>query len=128
MSKKLGILATVCFALALCFALVGCGSNVDKSLYTGDWTLESGSGENLDEASIELMKSLGLDVTLTLKEDGTGTIDLFGQSQEVKWEASSNSEGKLKLVEQNSETTIKLNDGKLTLADSDDSYMTFKKK
>ena len=128
MNRKLGVLATVCFALALCLALVGCGANVDKSLYTGDWTLESGSGENLDEASIELMKSLGLDVTLTLKEDGTGTLDLFGQSQEVKWSATSNTEGTLKLAEQNAETKIKLDDGKLTLADSDDSYMTFKRK
>lgn len=128
MSKKIGIIAAVCFALALCLGIAGCGASVDKSLYTGDWKLESSTDENLDAASLELMESLGLQVMLTLSEDGTGKLDLFGESQDVKWEASSNTEGKLTLVSQNAETTLSLADGKLTLKDTGGTSMVFAKK
>ena len=124
MSKKIGIIAAACFALALCFALVGCGG-VDKSAYVGSWELESGSDESLDAESIELMKSLGLEVTLTLSEDGTGSLDLFGETTDLTWEAKSNSEGTITLND--STAALKLVDGKLTLEDATGSSMTFAK-
>ena len=124
MSKKIGIIATVCFALALCFALVGCGG-VDKSNYTGDWKLAYGSDENLDADSIQLMDSLGLSVTLTLKDDGSGSMNLFGENKDVKWEASSNTEGKITL--DGSEAKMQLANNELSIVDSTNASMTFKR-
>jgi len=124
MSKKLGIIAALCCVFVLCFALVGCGG-VDKSKYTGDWKLAYGSDENLDADSIKLMESLGLSVTLTLNEDGSGSLDLFGEKQDAKWEASSNTEGKITL--NGSEAKIKLTDSDLTIEDSTGASMTFKR-
>ena len=98
---------------------------VDKSKYTGDWKLAYGSDENLDADSIKLMESLGLSVTLTLNEDGSGSLDLFGEKQDAKWEASSNTEGKITL--NGSEAKIKLTDSDLTIEDSTGASMTFKR-
>ena len=124
MSRKIGIIAALCCAFVLCFAIVGC-SGVDKGNYTGDWKLAYGSDENLDADSIELMESLGLAVTLTLNDDGTGSLSLFGEKTEAKWEASSNTEGKITL--DGSEAAMKLANGELTIVDSTNASMTFKR-
>ncbi len=125
MGKRIGIIAALCLALALSFALVGCGGGVDKSNYTGDWKLAYGSDENLDADSIALMESLGLSVKMTLNEDGTGTLELFGDKTDAKWEASSNTEGKITL--DGSEAKMKLENGELTIVDSTNATMTFKR-
>ena len=124
MSRKIGIIAALCCVFVLCFALVGCGG-VDKSKYAGDWKLAYGSDENLDADSIQLMESLGLSVTLTLNEDGTGSLDLFGEKQDAKWEASSNTEGKITLKD--GEAKLKLENDELTIVDSSNASMTFKR-
>ena len=126
MNKKIGIIAALACALVLCFALVGCGGgSVDKSKFVGSWGLESGSDENLDADSIELMKSLGLEVTLTLKDDDTGTLNLFGEEMNITWSASSATEGKIEMEEAGS-ANMKIEDEKLVLSD-DSSSMTFSK-
>ena len=126
MNKRIGILAALCLAFALCFTLVGCGGGVDKSLYTGEWTLESGSDGNLTKENLDKMKQLGMEVTLTLKDDGTGSLNLFGEAMDVTWEATSNTEGKLTL--QGESAALKLENGKLTMSDSTNASMTFAKK
>ena len=125
MGKKFGLIAALCCAFILCFALVGCGG-VDKSKYMGDWKLAYGSDADLDADSIELMDSLGISVTLTLNEDGTGSLDVFGKKMDAKWEATSNEEGTITL--DGSEATMKLaEEGELTIVDSSDASMTFKR-
>ena len=123
MSKKLELIAALCCAFVLCFALVGCGA--DKSNYTGEWKLAYGSDPNLDDDSIQLMDSLGMSVMLTLNDDGSGTLDLFGDAKEIKWEASSNTEGKITL--DGSEAKLQLEEGELTIVDKSDATMTFKR-
>ena len=123
MSKKLGLIAALCCAFVLCFALVGCGA--DKSNYTGEWKLAYGSDPNLDDDSIQLIDSLGMSVMLTLNDDGSGTLDLFGDAKEIKWEASSNTEGKITL--DGSEAKLQLEEGELTIVDKSDATMTFKR-
>lgn len=121
--KKTSLIAIVCLACALCLAMVGCGG-VNKEAYTGAWDLESGSDENLGVESIAMMKSYGLEVTMTLNEDGTGLLNLFGEPLSLKWEAKSNSEGTVTFDEGKS-AALKLANGKLTLEDSTGSSMTF---
>lgn len=124
MFKKFGIVATLCVVLALSFALVGCGGeSVDKSKYTGNWQLTSSSSEDLDADSIALMKSLGLEVKLTLNEDGTGMLDMFGDERDLTWDATSNTDGKMTIS--GNETTMKLADNELTIADVDKASLTF---
>ena len=127
MNKKIGIIAALVCAFVLCFALFGCGGGaVDKTKFTGDWMLESGSDENLDAESIALMKSLGLEVTLTLKDDDTGTLNLFGEEMAVKWEATSNTEGKISMQD-TGDAKLKIDGEKLVMSD-DKTSMTFAKK
>ena len=124
MKQKFSIVAALGFALVLCFALVGCGG-VDKSLYTGDWTLESGTDKNLDADSIALMKTLGMEVRLTLNDDETGKLVLFGDSRDITWKATSNTEGEVSI--DGASATLKLEDEKLTISDANGTSMTFAK-
>lgn len=128
MTKKIGIIAALACAFVLCFALVGCGGSIDKTKFIGSWGLESSSDEDLDADSIELMKSLGLEVTLTLNEDGTGSLDLFGTEMGLKWDATSDTEGTLTLEDEQGSANLKIDGDALTLSDSSDTTMTFAKK
>ena len=123
---KFRVVAIICCALALCFALVGCGGGVDKSKFTGEWKMSSSSVDNFDSKSMDLAKSLGLEIKLTLNEDGTGTFVLLSDTQNVTWNASSDTEGKL-IIAETSEAKITLDDSSLTLTDGNNQTMTFKR-
>ena len=124
MGKRLRIVATLCCALAFCFALVGCGG-VNKAAFVGVWDLESGSDESLSPDSIKLMKSLGLEINLVLNEDGNGVLNLFGEETKATWEANSNTDGTLSI--NGNTAALKLSDGKLTVEDSTGTTMVFVK-
>ena len=53
--------------------------------FVGEWSLEEGSDSNLNKESIELMKSMGLDVTLKLEKTGKATLNLFGEKVDGYW-------------------------------------------
>ena len=125
MNKKIGIIAALVCAFILCFALVGCGG-ADKTKFIGSWTLESGSDENLNADAIAKMKSLGYEVTLTLNEDETGVIDLFGETMDVEWKATSGTEGEVTMQE-TEKAKLSIDGEKLVMSD-DSSSMTFAKK
>ena len=122
MAKKLGIIVVVCCALALAIGLQGCGG-ADKSNYVGDWKLASSTDANLDADSIALMQSINPGANLSLKEDGTGFLNLFNEVRDVKWEAKSNAEGTLSA--DGVQTKIALSDDKLSLEDVDGASLTF---
>ena len=123
MKKILGIATAICCMFALCFSLAGCG--VDKSGYIGNWSLESGTDATLDADSIALMKTLGLQVILTLNDDETGSMDLFGDKLEVTWKASSATEGEATI--DGKPVTLKLEEEKLTVTEEDGKYLEFAK-
>jgi|GEM_PF-1169917 len=126
MKKGLGIIAILCCAAAFCVALVGCGANVDKSLYTGTWTLDSSSNKNFDSETIGLMRKMDATIDLVLNEDGSGTLKLLEGSESLTWKATSNTEGTATL--DGNEMKLSLADGKLTLTDRDNVSMTFARK
>lgn len=122
---KLKIVAVLCCVLALCFALFGCGG-IDKSKYTGEWQYSYSENADLDDKSMELADSLGLEIKLWLNEDGTGTFTMLSDSKNVKWEASSETEGKL-TIEGSGDVKMQLNDSELSLTDSEDGVLRFKR-
>lgn len=121
--KKLLALALSLSLLAL-MALVACAPKVNTENYTGEWTLAYGSQDGMDAETVTLAKSLGKDVTLTLAEDGTGTLDLFGEEAKLTWVASSDSEGTV-MVDDSNDATMKLEDGFLNLYDADGDSLSF---
>lgn len=125
MRSKVSIIAVICFTFALCFtlfALVGCGAN--KSLYTGTWVLQDSNDETFDSDTLTLMDTLDVRVTLTLEDDGTGTLNYLGNNPNtVTWEAKSDTEGTLTLDD--SQSTLTLEEDVLTMTDADGTYMEF---
>ena len=125
MSRRIGVIAAIACVLALCFVLVGCGGGVDKSKFVGSWELISSDAEGMDANAIETMKSLDLTVTLTLNNDDTGTLDLFGEESDVTWKATNASEGTISM-EGVGDANLKFEGDNLVMVD-DTSSMTFAK-
>ncbi len=50
-------------------------------------------GKETPAEDLTLLKSKGLDCILTLADDGTGTVDLFGEKNDLIWDEESISAG-----------------------------------
>lgn len=117
-------------ALGLCIALAAgalapaCAPQVDTENYAGQWELAYGSEEGLDTDSIALAKSLGSSVILDLQDNGTGTLDLYGEVSNLTWTASSNTEGNIR-IDGMGDASMQLQDGGLSISDSEDGSLTF---
>ncbi len=86
MKKK--IIALVAM-MSLILGLAACG-NSDSSSLAGEWKLASiQEGEMTMYASD--LSAFGMEMVLTLKEDGSATMTMTGQdAQELTWKASGN--------------------------------------
>lgn len=80
--------------------------------------------EDIDADTLDFMKAMGLNCTLTLKEDKTASIDLFGEVSEGTWEPKSASECSVTL--EGNSMNGKLDGEKLTFTD-DASTLVFVK-
>ena len=89
MKKVLALLliAVMVFALTACSG--GGGGKADKPSPVGTFTLSgmSEDGEETSQEDLDLLASLGLSVTMEIKEDGTGVLNLFGEEMEFTWDA-----------------------------------------
>ena len=113
----------LCCALALCLALSACGSpKVDASAFLGEWVLASSSDENIDEESVKLAETLGLESKLVLNEDGTGRLVVLSNAKDITWTATSETEGTVSTG--GDEGTLKLHESSLSV-DVDETHMTF---
>ena len=125
MKQKIGIILVTCLAFSLCMALSACVLT-NKSLYVGTWELQDSNGDTFDSDTMELMKTLDIEVTLSLVDDNTGTLNYLGNDpHSVTWKASSNTEGELSVDEET--YTLALDEGVLTMTDAEGTYMTFAK-
>lgn len=124
MKKKLTALFTVVTALVLSLVLVGCGGGGKdaKEVFAGNWKATSMTG--FDEDDWEFCESLGMSIVLTLEDDGTATISIFGESMDGTWEAKSTTECSITL--DGDEGTATLKDDVLTLGVDEDT-VTFTK-
>ena len=128
--KKLGIIAALAFAFALCFALVGCGgsgsSDEGAKNIKGDYKLVGmeEAGITYSESDLASLEELGLTCTLALADGEKATLTLFGESMDGTWKATSEKECEITIDSDKIKGTL---DGdKLTLSDSDAS-LVFKK-
>lgn len=132
--KKMRIAAVLCCAFALCLAMVGCGGSakVDeataaKEAFAGSWDLTSMSqdGDTTTSEDIQTLAALGMKVTLSLNDDGTGQLVVFDGTMSGTWEAIDATTATATLDGQSVDMAIDEN-GELTLSESG-STMTFKK-
>ena len=126
MKSKLKVLGVVAFALALCFALVGCGGDDKSAEYkkavVGTWEMTELAGSSEDD--LAMMKSFGLTVEATFAEDGTFKLGIFGETMDGTWEAKSADKVSLTIEGDSVDATIK--DGVLSI-EVDGEGMKFKK-
>ena len=107
--KKLGVL--VCCVLALClgFALAGCdGEEASKKAFGGYWSVVDmeQDGEITTAEDMSLLRSLGLDVTLSLNEDLSATLTIFGSVGTGTWTPKTSKEATFTLDGQDIELTL----------------------
>lgn len=125
MKQKIGIILIACLSFALCMALSSC-IMTNKSLYVGTWELQDSNSDTFDSDTMELMQTLDVKVTLSLVDDGTGTLNFLGTDpHSVTWQASSNTEGELSV--DGEKNTLSLAEGVLTMTDDEGTFMTFAK-
>lgn len=110
-TKRFAFVAMMACVAALCLALFGCGGD-NKANFVGDWTLESMSDSSMTITGDQL-KSFGLEITMNVKDDGTGSLNLMGEKMDFTWEAKSATEMSVKSKDTTA-STFNLADGKLT--------------
>ncbi|MBO4277908.1 MAG: hypothetical protein J5925_05890 [Clostridia bacterium] len=115
MKKTLSVIALMLVALMLVPALVSCGSNGD---FVGTWEEVDENGESKGE-------------TLTLANDGTGSVSSSGVSGSVKWDVSGD---KITLtvslcgMTETNEYTYEFSGDNLILTDAEGGKTIYKKK
>lgn len=123
--KRSALRAASVFAvvLALCLALVGCGASGEggtgaheaNANFVGTWAIDSMSsdGQEMTEDELSIAKAMG--VYLTLRDDGTAALELFGVEAEGTWEATDASHAMLRIEEGSSADVA--GDQEMTFAD-----------
>ena len=123
MKKFTAVLLVALMALSL----IACGGKGGNSI-VGTWELDSGIGEE-GEQTVQLMKALGMTMSITFNADGTGTMDsTFGEESQSEPFNYTYENGVLKIEEGDSEgVNIRVEDGKLIL-EEDGVGMVLKRK
>jgi hypothetical protein len=113
--KHLGRIVLCLCICAACLALCACGNKASakeaKAAFEGEWELysievEEGSDQSGTTADdVALLKELGLPVTLSLKDDDSFELDVFGEVTTGEWSASSTESATLKVEKQGASDT-----------------------
>ena len=124
---KKSALAFLTCVLELAFALTGCsgGGKDPKANFVGSWKFSGGTleGEELTDEYMDMLEEWGVNCILILDEDGTGTLDLFLEVVDLKWEAKDATTATI--TADGDSQDMKLKDGKLVLeADGDELVFT----
>lgn len=125
-NKLLAALVTSIAAIVLCFALAGCGGGDPKANFIGQWELESIEDAEMGHVDTAILKQMGMEVSMTLNEDGSGDFVLFGQSIDATWTANSATSMTLTLAGEGDAPFTLTADGKL-VGDDGETTMTFTK-
>lgn len=131
LSKKKMLFAAIVTASILLFFFVmsGCSNSNGTTAFVGEWGLTK--MENGDfTGSITFLKNEGGYMTLTLKQDGTGTMNMTsgdaykGGKFDAKWSAKNSTDAEITINGKTWETS--LDNGVLTL-ENDDCRYSFEK-
>ena len=99
--KKIGLIAAICFAFAMCMMLAGCGGGQGdpKEAFSGTWDLLSLTQGDVEtsEEDVKTLAALGMEVHLDLNEDGSAELDLFDDVKKGTWEVTAASAGTITL-------------------------------
>ena len=127
MDTKVGSkIASVILGLVLALGLAGCSGGASSSdAFLGVWKMTAMEGEDAaEEADLELMEQLGMFITLTIAEEGKASMNFLGESEDATWEATSATEGTIKIDGESVPMVLK--DGKLRI-EQDGMAMVFEK-
>lgn len=107
MKKTVSKLFAAAMVFALAFAMVAC-SGSKNSQYVGNWKATSASASGI---SVDLA-TLGLEMSMDLKADGTVSVTAAGQSGSGTWEET---ETGIKISSDGESLEAKYVDGKLEM-------------
>ncbi len=121
--KKLLSVAVLTLAVALSFALVGCGGAKDNAvIFQGSWKMTALSGASED--NLAFMEAFGMSVVLDTNDDKSVSLTMMGEEMTGTWEAQSATECTVTI--DGSPVTGTLKGEELSLTVEGDA-MTFKK-
>lgn len=130
--KKVLAVGVCCMALCAALMLAACsgGSGAPSEDYTknfvGEWELVGMTEDGVEtpDEDLELMKSFGMNITLTLSDDKKASFDFMGEATEGTWEAKSASE--IELSMEGEKIPLTLSHDELEMV-GDEASMTFKR-
>lgn len=108
------------FVITLLFT-AGCGAG--KPDLAGEYEVVKLTAEDRDMTDeLELIKSMGVNITLVLNKDGTGTLNMIGQSMSLTYDVN-----KMTMkIEDSEDTPFTYKDGIIAFSE-DGSVMEFKR-
>jgi len=94
LNKKALIAILLVIAVILIIIIVATvkGDNATPANIAGKYEIEkveSRDDNNLSDDDLRQMQSLGMTITLDVREDGTATMDIFGQSTDITYDTES---------------------------------------
>lgn len=117
MKRTMKILMSTLLVVCLLACLVACGGSSKGP--SGKYTLVSMDADGMS-MDAEMLKSLGLEITIEFNSDGTGTLDMAGESESFEWKDN-------KITSSNGgEMTFVLDGNTLTISE-DEGTMVFEK-
>ena len=81
MKRTMKIMLSALLIVSLLVCLVACGGSKGPS---GKYNLVSMESDGMTIDG-DTLKSMGMEVTIEFKDDGTGTIDFMGESEDFTW-------------------------------------------
>ena len=84
----LGVIIAIILIIAIVIGIKMLNESDNSSIkeMVGDYKMTTLIYEDGEEENAEQLESLGLTVTLELREDKTGTIDIFGETNEISYD------------------------------------------
>lgn len=115
MKRTMKIMLSALLIVSLLACLVACGGSKGPS---GKYTLVSmeAEGMSFDE---DTLKTLGMEITIEFKDDGTGSLDFMGETEEFTWKDG-------KMISDGEELSFDYSGNTVTI-EQDGAKMVFKK-
>lgn len=140
MAVRKRLIAGLAVLCAFVLALSACGFGDPKAEasknFVGTWELESmnSSGQETSAEDLALLKSFGMSVYLTVEDDGSALLEMFGSNITATWTAKDATNVTLSFDGSAAQSTgiqettqdVSFADGKLTMSSNNDT-MVFKK-